>query len=409
MSRRRVVVALAKLTLLGVSIGFAMLVGEIALRLLGYQAIYEVYSKPSVLWQHDPLLGWSHEPSTRTTYVGPRPWPIEFETPIAINSLGLRGPELDPVPEDGLRLLFLGDSMVVGFEVPYEDTFVSVVGHLLSDDLGVPVQTVNAGVRGYGTDQSYLYYRERGRSLAPDVVLMWLSSNDLVNDVTIHRMRRIFGKPAFAPEGESGLRLLGAPVPDYPECSEYRVSKSAEIVRLDSRSGRVLCRLQTTLFDRSALFSFLTLLVPWDQWGDLLRNLYHVGMPSPTEAGEGALVDGPAVVTDRILRSLARDVEAQGARLLMVSTPQMFQRFVEADVDLDRYELVSLDAVEAADPREVRFVHDSHLTVKGHRIAAESLRDALLPVLKALRAGHTARRAIGETPASDVRAADRAS
>ncbi len=38
------------------------------------------------MWQHDPLLGWSHEPNAEETFVGPRPWPIEFETPVSINS-----------------------------------------------------------------------------------------------------------------------------------------------------------------------------------------------------------------------------------------------------------------------------------------------------------------------------------
>ena len=35
---------------------------EIGLRLAGYEAIYEVYSKPSIFWIHDELLGWRHEP-----------------------------------------------------------------------------------------------------------------------------------------------------------------------------------------------------------------------------------------------------------------------------------------------------------------------------------------------------------
>ena len=387
--RRRVSTALLKATLLFASLGIAAFVGEVALRLLGYQAIYEVYSKPDVLWQHDELLGWSHEPGTQTTYVGPRPWPVEFESPVAINSLGLRGPELAPLPTDGLRVLFLGDSMVAGFEVADDETFVAVAGRLLSEALQQPVQTVNAGVRGYGTDQAYLYFRERGHVLQPHVVVMWLSTNDLVDDRTIHRMRRIFGKPAFVPEGASGLRLVGHPVPVYPECSELAVSKDGEILRLDSASGRLLCRLQTVLFDRSALFSYLTLLVPWEQWGDLLRSLYRLGVPSPTRPviAESQGVEAPQGVTERILRALARDAEARGARLVLVSTPHMFRRFSEAGVRFDGFELVSLDAVEAADPRVVQFVHDSHLTAKGHRIAAEVLRDALLPILRERRAG----------------------
>jgi len=106
-----------------------------------------------------------------------------------------------------------------------------------------------------------------------------------------------------------------------------------EIVRLDSRSGRVLCRVQMALFDRSALFSFFTQLMPWEQWGDLLRRLYFVGVPEPTgpqvAGGDGGAAGRPTVVTDRILRALAREVEAHGSRLLLVSTPMMLRRFEE--------------------------------------------------------------------------------
>ena len=63
------------------SVAFTLGLFEAGLRLAGYQAIYDVYSKPSIFWIRDPLLGWSHDPGATGTYVGPRPWPIEFETP----------------------------------------------------------------------------------------------------------------------------------------------------------------------------------------------------------------------------------------------------------------------------------------------------------------------------------------
>jgi len=388
MTRRSIVIGLAKLTLLLVSLVISLLFGELALRILGYQAIYEVYSKPSILWQPDELLGWSHEPGAEGRYVGPRPWPIEFDSPVSINSLGLRGPEVEPIADEGARILVLGDSIVAGFEVRQEETFVAVLGDLLGEELDFPIQTINAGVRGYGTDQSYLYFRERGRLLEPDVVVMWLTPNDLVNDITVHRMRRVFGKAAFVPDGEHGLRLIGAPVPDYPECSEYRISSGGEIVRLDSRVGRVVCRLQMALFDRSALFSFLTHLVLWDQWGTLLRKLYNAGMPQGrSDKGEAALLieNTSNKVTERIIPELARTVEASGARFIVASQPNMLQKFADAGIDLSGYEQIHLASVEKADPLDVRFEHDSHLNAKGHRMAAEELRDALLPVLLEMR------------------------
>src|SRR5207249_1510326 len=110
-----------------------------------------------------------------------------FRNQVRTNSLGLRGGELPPVPPGGLRVLVLGDSVVAGFEVDESKTFSAVLQDRLGAQLGVPVQVVNAGVRGYGTDQSYLYYRDQGRALHPDLVLFVASYNDREDNTTLHR------------------------------------------------------------------------------------------------------------------------------------------------------------------------------------------------------------------------------
>src|SRR5215471_8039829 len=114
---------LAHLLLAVVAIAFTLGVCEIALRLLGYEAIYTVYSSPEIFWRKDDLLGWSHQANTEGTYIGPRPWPIEYHAPVQINSLGLRGPEIGELPPGGYRVMVLGDSVVAGFEVDWPHTF----------------------------------------------------------------------------------------------------------------------------------------------------------------------------------------------------------------------------------------------------------------------------------------------
>ena len=73
----------------------------------------------AIFWQHDDLLGWTQIPGAEGIYVGPRPWPVEFRSPVAIDSRGLRGPELAPLPPGGYRIVMLGDSLVAGFEVAW--------------------------------------------------------------------------------------------------------------------------------------------------------------------------------------------------------------------------------------------------------------------------------------------------
>jgi hypothetical protein len=236
-------------------------VGEVVVRFLGYEALYDTYSKPSVFWIHDPVLGWVHEPHSEGTYVGPRPWPVEFQATVTINSLGLRGPELGELPEGGYRVLVLGDSLTVGFEVEYGQTFTAILEKQLARELGVPIQVVNAGVRGYGTDQEFLYYRDRGRNLDPDLVILVSTFNDPRNNRMVHRMRRPFGKPAFTLRDDGSLELIGSPVPTYPLCSAYQLKADSGIQEVGGPAKRVVCWFQMKIFDHSALFTVATLVL----------------------------------------------------------------------------------------------------------------------------------------------------
>ncbi len=90
MSPRRSAKAIARDLATNIALALASLVVlfavlEIGFRLAGFGAIYDVYSKPSVLWRHDDLLGWAYEPSSSVHYRGPRPWPVEFSNPVRIN------------------------------------------------------------------------------------------------------------------------------------------------------------------------------------------------------------------------------------------------------------------------------------------------------------------------------------
>ncbi|HYN99004.1 MAG TPA: hypothetical protein VEU28_04965, partial [Actinomycetota bacterium] len=84
---------LKKLLLATTSVLLTVILVEVAFRAIGYRPMYDVYSKPEAFWKSDTLLGWRLEPGSEGTFVGPRPFPILFRTPIRINSDGLRGPE----------------------------------------------------------------------------------------------------------------------------------------------------------------------------------------------------------------------------------------------------------------------------------------------------------------------------
>ncbi len=380
---RQWVARLATMLLPILSIALVLAMFEAGLRIAGHRAIYEIYSKPTLFWQRDELLGWSHQPNATGVYVGPRPWPIEFEGRIAINSLGLRGPEVPPSRPGEPRVLAMGDSMVASFEVDYEETFVAILERDLRERLGLPAHVINAGVRGYGTDQSLLLFRERASVLDPDVVVFFHSRNDRADNTTLHEMRRPHGKPAFGLTADGTLELRGAPVPRYPMCSEVRLSPAFEVVRTDTLSSRLMCRAQIALLDHSALFSLIAVSIPWD--GDLLGWLYRLGgsgAGSPA-AASAAQPEYATRLTEALLQALADEVRWRGAELVVIGFPSHFegldlQPLVERGVTV-----ISLDSLERAPQLEVRWRHDSHLNPEGHRRLAATLLEHLEPRLRA--------------------------
>jgi hypothetical protein len=367
-SRRRVALLAARLALSGVVFGMCMLVAECGVRLLGYQPIFSVYSKPSVFWRHDTLLGWSHLPNSRGTYVGPKPWPVEFSTPVEINSDGLRGPEITPVPPGGRRVLFIGDSMLASFEVPYEKTFPALIGAELTRTLGFPVQVINAGVRGYGTDQSFLYFRERGSRYHPDLVVHIQSVNDLRENTEVHRMMQPQGKPAFRLGTDGSLALIGEPVPEYPVCSQYNVTAQFEIVRTDSLAERLMCDLETTLLDHSALGTVVTFGLR--RHPQLVAKIHMSASPRAAFVVADGLEAQSSKITEALLKALGAEVQrVTGRRVLIIGDDHAlvgFDRQRIADVaDVFSYQDVWHDRQD-----EINFKNDGHFTELGHaRIA----------------------------------------
>jgi lysophospholipase L1-like esterase len=383
--------ALGNVILLAASLALVCAVVEGALRLAGFVPIYEVYSKPELFWRHDERLGWSLEPGARGRYVGPRPFPVEFDSAIEINSLGLRGPEPAPRRPGELRVLVLGDSVVAGFEVAEEETFVARLAALLEGRLAQPVATINAGVRGYGTDQSLLWYRERGIALAPDLVVMVFSANDFDDNVTLHRARRPFGKGAFALRASGALEPVGLPVPRYALCSTWVLGAGYEPARSDGPIARAGCFLQTRLADRSALFTVVATslarlpglvqflgsgdtggdgalaraaLLPWSSGG--ARRAGWGGGDPERAAREAEL-------TSALLQALARDVRLSGARFLLMITPRHWERLDVRALAADRIEPHSVPLPAGLEPARLRFRNDAHFNALGHRFYAEGL------------------------------------
>jgi lysophospholipase L1-like esterase len=90
--------------------------------------------------------------------------------------------------------MFIGDSTVLGYSVPQDKT-VSAQHQQLFQRKGLNVEIINAGVEGYGTDQSLLLMERLIPLYHPDIVIYGLCQNDFGENQT----REVHGqaKPIF--------------------------------------------------------------------------------------------------------------------------------------------------------------------------------------------------------------------
>ena len=101
--------------------------------------------------------------------------------PVCINSQGLRGPEVDlEKPPGTYRVLNLGDSVVFGWGVRYEDTYGYQLQALLSQRYGsepVTYEIINAGVNSE-LAWNVLQRLDDVIRCKPDIVTVLIGSND---------------------------------------------------------------------------------------------------------------------------------------------------------------------------------------------------------------------------------------
>ena len=107
----------------------------------------------------------------------------DVEVWFRINSRGLRDDEEHAYekPPGQLRIVSLGDSFTVGYEVDAEETFSNVLERELRES-GLDVEVLNAGVAGYSNAEALLYLERELLRYEPDLVLLSFFGNDLVDN-----------------------------------------------------------------------------------------------------------------------------------------------------------------------------------------------------------------------------------
>jgi len=122
-------------------------------------------------FEFSPLFGWTHQPNSEGYWYRYRDGTKYY---VSINRHGFADSERD-VAKKRPRIALIGDSTTEFWEADIKDRGQYVIEELLNREFEV----LNFGVRGYGTDQTYLLFRNKGVHFSPDIVVYTFCINDI--------------------------------------------------------------------------------------------------------------------------------------------------------------------------------------------------------------------------------------
>jgi hypothetical protein len=270
---------------------------EVALRIVDFS--YPSFFKP------DDRLGLRLRPGAHGWFRS------EGEAFVRINSAGFRDRERTLAKPPGtFRIVILGDSMIEALQVDMEKTFAALLERQLNKCSAFDsrkVEVLNLGVSSYGTAQQLLNYRLHGAKYSPDLVLTaFFAGNDVRNNSAALEPDTV--RPFFRIEGD---RLVEDR--SFAESDEFkRRTNGFRVVMEEMRALRLV---QAAYFIKDGLAA-------------------RAAAPRQPAAGQGseagiddAVYAEPTtaewrdawVLTERLFAQLRDEVQASGAKLVILS------------------------------------------------------------------------------------------
>jgi hypothetical protein len=367
------------LVALGLALGF--LAVEAALRAAGPNIPLDLTM--ARFQSYHPVYGFFHRPGA-SGWLRTR----EFTSYVKFNAQGLRGPEVAvPKPAGTYRVLVLGDSVVEGAQVQQEATMPArLAGELAAVGLGGPIETINAGVAGFGTGQQLLFLQHEGTALDPDlVVLVFTIANDVAdNGVSVARRWKLAEerRPFFVvgPGGELRQLPFQAPPPEpFDGVRALLRDRSVLINAIDLwAAGKTVARAQGSVVPPLDAEKEVYFRDPGEDWTlawEVTERLLHEVQRESADLG------APLVV---VLSPTQWQMDDGAWRDLMGSGSQVERRFHPeaantrlADIT-SRHGIAMLDLLgpfrrETAGGTAVFFRRDGHWTEQGHAVAASEV------------------------------------
>lgn len=160
----------------------SMLVGlvilEVSLRLFKMEfALVLAQAHQPCIYAEDLQIGYRYEANATDRMARY----FEIDNIVETNAQGYHDVEHPLVGGGSTRkVLAIGDSFTAGLQVPISDTWTQVLERKLNDNAGdKPLEVINLGLDGTGTDIQTLLLQQYLRSYDPDMVIVAFYENDI--------------------------------------------------------------------------------------------------------------------------------------------------------------------------------------------------------------------------------------
>ena len=297
----------------------------------------------------------------------------EFETSIHINSSGYRQAEFEPHKDAQQRILVVGDSFTFGYGVGEEESYPRVLERELAQvrtgSRRSPIEVINAGVPAWWLDAYYLYLKEYGLKLQPDLVLLGL----------------FIGNDIDGPDAQNAtwLRVDTAGLPLQIGSTTTRI-ENGHRVRVKRRT-----RWKIPILRDSHVFQLL-----YTTQRNIRRTLKpKLKVPSLYQRTYSAQTQASIKQVKKLIAAMVHLCEQRGVRFVVVLLPERGQvsatsQAAYEELDFERpqrllaefftqQQIPYLDLLsilrKAEDPAALYYRYDSHFTVEGNRMAGQEI------------------------------------
>jgi len=334
-----------KIVLLLASIGVALLVGEIVLRVLKPLSL-GLEHQPAI-YQHDPDIGFRYKPNA-TGWIGRH---FEIDNQVIINSRGFHDTEHD-LSTGMPRVVVVGDSFTAGLHVPIPDTWTQVLQSRLRATREPSIHVINLGLDGTGTDVHLAILKENLGDLCPNVVIVAFYEDDIA-DLQLCQVYR---------ELHRGY-VLAYQTPEQP-------------AKMRALVDEALGRRASLWWYRRLYLARLAM-----NWGNC--RLFQTNFVTPLHLGERALLRpayGAGRSPDALFKAFVDLSKQHGFKLLVVPVPAKHDLEASRKTLRQHARAGNLTVVDVAPMvraslakdgkayHDMFWRHDGHLNAYGHRV-----------------------------------------